>query len=237
MKELSKKKFNPGFLMSGFVIFFLPVLLFLGYWQITRGYEKQEMWERFTLNKSLPPLAESEILDLNIKNLNYRNVTITGKYMPRTFLLDNRIYKNQSGYEVFTAFVSRNQKVYLINRGWIDKNRIESIKAPGESLQIEGVYSPFVRFGLDLSNNPPGNKFPLIVQELTYEKVSNLLTKDIELEYSVIQLSAASQGSLEPIWKPSVFKASKHWAYAAQWLGLALALIYLFVYFGYKEKK
>ena len=149
---------------------------------------------------------------------------------------DNRIYKNQSGYEVFTTFVSRNQKVYLINRGWIDKNRIESIKAPGESLQIEGVYSPFVRFGLDLSNNPPGNKFPLIVQELTYEKVSNLLTKDIELEYSVIQLSAASQGSLEPIWKPSVFKASRHWAYAAQWLGLALALIYLFVYFGYKEK-
>ena len=65
MKELSKKKFNPGFLMSSFVIFFLPVLLFLGYWQITRGYEKQEMWERFTLNKSLPPLAESEILDLN----------------------------------------------------------------------------------------------------------------------------------------------------------------------------
>ena len=87
------------------------------------------------------------------------------------------------------------------------------------------------------ANNLPGNKFPLIVQELTYEKVSSLLTKNIVLEHSVIQLSAASQGSLEPIWKPSVFKASKHWAYAAQWLGLALALIYLFVYFGYKQKK
>ena len=237
MKELSKKKFKPGILMSSFVIFFLPVLLFLGYWQITRGYEKQEMWEKFTLNKSLPPLAESEILDLNIKNLNYRSITITGRYIPRTFLLDNRIYKNQIGYEVFTPFVSRNQKVYLINRGWIAKNKSDSIKTPEERLQIEGVSSPFVRFGLDLSNSLPDNKFPSIVQELTYEKVSSLLTKNIVLEHSVIQLSAASQGSLEPIWKPSVFKASKHWAYAAQWLGLALALIYLFVYFGYKEKK
>ena len=52
MKELSQK-FNPGTLMSCFVIFFLPLLLFLGYWQIAKGFEKKVIWETYNSNSSL----------------------------------------------------------------------------------------------------------------------------------------------------------------------------------------
>ena len=111
------------------------------------------------------------------------------------------------------------------------------IDSPLGMQQIEGLYSPFIRFGLALTKTSDQEGFPLVLQELTYTKASSFLEKNIKLEPAVIQLSASSSGSLEPIWKPTIFKASRHWAYAFQWFGLAIVLIYLYVFFGYKQGK
>ena len=42
------RKFKPGKAMTVFVVFFLPVLLALGAWQVNRGIEKQEIWVQKT---------------------------------------------------------------------------------------------------------------------------------------------------------------------------------------------
>ena len=101
--------------------------------------------------------------------------------------------------------------------------------------QIEGLFSPFIRFGLALTKTSDQEGFPLVLQELTYSLVISLLEENIEIENLVIQLSAASKGSFEPVWGPSELKAARHWGYATQWLGLAFALIFLYLYFGFNK--
>ena len=114
---------------------------------------------------------------------------------------------------------------------------VNSMSIPEGEQQIEGLFTPFVRFGLDLSETKSENKFPIIVQELDYESARNFLSQDMKLENNIIQLSPTSSGALETLFKPSSFKAERHWGYAVQWLGLAFVLFFLFIYFGLKQGK
>ena len=221
--------------MTCFVIFFLPILLYLGYWQISRGFEKKEIWEAYSVNKTLPPINEKELFDYQKEDLFYRSVVIQGSYINDTFLLDNRMHQSKKGYEVFTPFKSEGQQVYLINRGWTGNYSDHPFSAPEGNHFIEGIISPFDKYGLNLSKEEAKNSFPIVVQELTHSSASKLLGKNFSIEEIVIQLSAASKGSFEPIWGPTELKAPRHWGYAAQWLGLALVLVILYIYFGYKE--
>ncbi len=221
--------------MTCFVIFFLPILLYLGYWQISRGFEKKEIWEAYSVNKTLPPISEKELFVYQKEDLFYRSVVIQGSYIDDTFLLDNRMHQSKKGYEVFTPFKSEGQQVYLINRGWTGNYSDHPFSAPEGNHFIEGIISPFDKYGLNLSKEEAKNSFPIVVQELTHSSASKLLGNNFSIEEIVIQLSAASKGSFEPIWGPTELKAPRHWGYAAQWLGLALVLVILYIYFGYKE--
>ena len=221
--------------MTCFVIFFLPILLYLGYWQISRGFEKKAIWEAYSINKTLPPIQEKELSLYKIEDLFYRSVVIQGSYINDSFLLDNRVYRSKKGYEIFTPFKSEDQAVYLVNRGWTNNYSDHPFKAPEGRHLIEGIISPFNKYGLNLSKVETEKSFPVVVQELTHSSASKLLGNNLSIEKIVIQLSAASKGSFEPIWGPTELKAPRHWGYAAQWLGLALVLVILYFYYGYKE--
>ena len=235
MIKFLNKSFNPGVWMTCFVIFFLPILLYLGYWQISRGFEKKAIWEAYSINKTLPPILEKELSLYKKEDLFYRSVIIQGSYINDSFLLDNRVYRSKKGYEIFTPFKSEDQAVYLVNRGWTNNYSDHPFKAPEGRHVIEGIISPFNKYGLNLSKVETEKSFPVVVQELTHSSASKLLGNNLSIEKIVIQLSAASKGSFEPIWGPTELKAPRHWGYAAQWLGLALVLVILYFYYGYKE--
>ena len=235
MKKSISKKFEPGIPMTCFVIFFLPILLYLSYWQVNRAIEKKEIWETNSVNKTLPPLSEQDFLVTDIENKSYRSVMIRGFFIDQSFFLDNRIYRSEKGYEVFTPFKSEIERVYLINRGWTNNIEQDFFSTPSGSQQIEGVISPFSKYGLSLKETDPKGPFPITVQELTYDLASDLLGEETNIEDVVIQLSPGSKGSYEPIWGPTELKAPRHWGYASQWFGLAMALVFLYIYFGYKQ--
>jgi len=222
--------------MTIFVVFFLPVLLFLGSWQIFRGLEKQEIWSLNNLNKSLPIMAEKEALLMNFDNAVYRSVFLDGRFGEESYLLDNRLHKQEAGYEVFSVFESSNKNTYLVNRGWVSKEEFNGLETLMNSrISIEGIYSPFRRFGLNLSEEKQLTGWPKKVQELSYDQAVLDLGK--EIKEVVIQLSAGSPGAYEPIWLPAEFKPSRHYGYAVQWFGLALVLAGSYIYFGFKKEK
>ena len=51
-------KFSPGKLMTAFVVFFFPILIYLGSWQVMRGLEKKDIVNQHYENKSLPVISE-----------------------------------------------------------------------------------------------------------------------------------------------------------------------------------
>ncbi len=158
MIKFLKNSFNPGVWMTCFVIFFLPILLYLGYWQISRGFEKKAIWEVYSINKTLPPIQEKELSLYKIEDLFYRSVVIQGSYSNDSFLLDNRVYRSKKGYEIFTPFKSEGQQVYLVNRGWTSNYSDHPFKAPEGKHLIEGIISPFDKYGLNLSKVEKNSK-------------------------------------------------------------------------------
>jgi len=225
------KNFKPGRGMSIFVIVFFPLLLFLGTWQVVRGLEKQDILDRYDFNRSLIPVEANQLSNEDIESNYYRTVSLEGQFMQQSYLLDNRIYRQKSGYEIFSLFHSNSNTYFLINRGWTDKEKIAEINLP-KKVRIQGLYTPFRRFGLSLSAEPFVNGWPKIVQELSFEQALRDLSPEYSPQPAVIQLSAGSPGAFEPIWKPTIFKASRHYGYAIQWFGLALVLLISYIYFG-----
>ncbi|URQ66637.1 SURF1 family protein [SAR86 cluster bacterium] len=227
-------KFSPGKLMTAFVVFFFPILIYLGSWQVMRGLEKKDIVNQHYENKSLPVISEKEMATLNSENLIYRTVNLEGEYQSESYILDNRLYRQEAGYEIFTAFETSEKNLFLINRGWVSKEDYENGTEEAEGkVTIQGVLSPFKRFGLNLVDQIYLDGWPKLVQQVDYETTKNDIGNSIN--ESVIQLSAASAGAFEPIWKPVDLKPSRHFGYALQWFGLALVLICSYFYYGYKK--
>lgn len=222
--------------MTFFVMFFFPILIFLGSWQVSRGIDKTDIVEKHYMNKSLPVINEKEMSVMNEDNLKYRTVSLYGEFGQESYLLDNRLYRQEAGYEVFTTFETSENSVFLINRGWISKedfNYDEDILLKEKGISIQGLLSPFTRFGLNLVDESYEDAWPKLVQQIDYEAAKKDLGSNIN--NSVIQLSAGSSGALEPIWKPVDLKPSRHYGYALQWFGLAIVLICSFFYYGFKK--
>ena len=206
--------------MTFFVMFFFPILIFLGSWQVSRGIDKTDIVEKHYMNKSLPVINEKEMSVMNEDNLKYRTVSLYGEFGQESYLLDNRLYRQEAGYEVFTTFETSENSVFLINRGWISKedfNYDEDILLKEKGISIQGLLSPFTRFGLNLVDESYVDTWPKLVQQIDYEAAKKDLGANIN--NSVIQLSAGSSGALEPIWKPVDLKPSRHYGYALQWCG------------------
>ncbi len=222
--------------MTIFVMFFFPILIFLGSWQVSRGIDKTDIVEKHYMNKSLPVINEKEMSVMSEDNLKYRTVNLYGEFGQESYLLDNRLYRQEAGYEVFTIFETSENRVFLINRGWISKegfNYDEDILLKEKGISIQGLLSPFTRFGLNLVDESYEDTWPKLVQQIDYEAAKKDLGSNIN--NSVIQLSAGSSGALEPIWKPVDLKPSRHYGYALQWFGLAIVLICSFFYYGFKK--
>jgi len=216
--------------------FFFPILIFLGSWQVSRGIDKTDIVEKHYMNKSLPVINEKEMSVMNKDNLKYRTVNLYGEFGQESYLLDNRLYRQEAGYEVFTTFETSENSLFLINRGWISKedfNYDEDILLKEKGISIQGLLSPFTRFGLNLVDESYEDTWPKLVQQIDYEAAKKDLGSNIN--NSVIQLSAGSSGALEPIWKPVDLKPSRHYGYALQWFGLAIVLICSFFYYGFKK--
>ena len=78
--------------MTAFVVFFFPILIYLGSWQVSRGLDKEDIVSQHYENKSLPVINEKEMPSINSKNLTYRTVNLRGEFGQESYLLDNRLY-------------------------------------------------------------------------------------------------------------------------------------------------
>ena len=154
--------------MTAFFVFFFPILIFLGSWQVSRGMEKTKIVSQHNLNKSLPAIDEVQIQNLQDQELMSRTVNLEGTFGEQSYILDNRLYRQEAGYEVFTLFETSLNETYLVNRGWLSKEKIDMNKIFQEKkkLTLQGTLSPFRKFGLSLDEEIVQAGWPKYVQQL-----------------------------------------------------------------------
>ena len=119
------RKFSTKTGVVSTIVTALLVVLFarLGLWQLDRAEEKRSMLAAKELAATVSALTTLDE-HTSIRDIVYRNVELSGSYdYSKQFLLDNRIHKQQAGYEVITPFYpSESDGFVLVNRGWVGHN-------------------------------------------------------------------------------------------------------------------
>lgn len=226
--------FHPGWKLSLFTLFFLPILLSLGFWQLDRAHQKKVLQQEYQ-KTSEAQIIPIQAISSSDKELDYTKVKLTGHYdNQHSFLVDNRTLNGRVGYEVITPFlVSNMNHAIFINRGWIaqgkTRDELPDIPSIDNTVSIEGrLYTPTKPsvFVPEMSFNSL-EKWPIVIQYIDIEKMAKIIEKP-KFSY-VISLEENMPGALQRIWQPISLSPTKHIGYAVQWFGLALALIILYI--------
>lgn len=233
-------QFRPGWKLSLFFILMLPCLLSLGFWQLQRGQEKQQILELVDERRSAAPMAISQLLQA--EDVAYVQVRLRGSYLTdRVILLDNQLYQGQFGYEVIMPFRSVGGDLLLVSRGWVPgslhREQLPVLEPVAATVDLLAeVYVPLGEaYTLEDTALPPG--WPKRVQVLDLDALAQALSQP--LYPYVLRLRSGSATVLQGHWQDVNIQPQKHTAYAVQWFAMAVALVvlYLSVAFGFLKSK
>ena len=212
------------------------LLIDLGFWQLHRAHDKRQLLHDFQQHSEQPPMTLAKLKLNNIAAYRYRNIMLTGYFDNRhQFLLDNRFYKNQVGYQVLTPFIPvGSKKALLINRGWLpvghSRKHLPYIPDIQGRWKIRGFVDLFPKKTFVLKEIAR-ESWPRLLPVLDFVKISRQLSQPI---YPFIVLLAPHQRFVFAIdgkrgWHPLTMKPARHVGYAVQWFALALALLIIFI--------
>jgi surfeit locus 1 family protein len=232
-----KFRVNFNWKLALFVVIFLPILLRLGNWQLERADEKRNMLQE------QQALVHGENIDIRHLGENqqksYQNVSLFGEFSNKQFLLDNQIYNGKFGYELIQAFQLKQGDVVLVSRGWIagslDRRELPIVNTPTGELELRGyLYKPSESFQLEESAENAG--WPKVVQSLKLEKMYKALGENGKVAHVfLVRLQQDDAALLTAHWQLINVQPEKHTAYAAQWFGMALLLVVMFIVASVKK--
>jgi surfeit locus 1 family protein len=237
MFSLASKVKNQWQLSLLFLLF-LPLLLRLGFWQLARADEKQQLMTVYQQQRALP--AQKFDFSIPEKITNYQTVIIEGVYdLQRYWLVDNKPRGGKVGYEIVMPLWTGAQWL-LINRGWVLapslRNQLPVLETPTKKITIEGYfYQPSKNAVLNSNESDLLQEWPKRVLQLDYQMAENALGKPTYP--AVFRIADDSPSAFVTDWPMINTLPEKHQAYAVQWFAMAVALLGLYGWALYKEPR
>lgn len=234
------KRFCPGIAPTLVVLVLLPVLVALGFWQLSRGEQKRELLAVYAERRVSEPVS---LFDLqHNQDPAFRRVRLHGQFdAAHSLLLDNRMHDGKLGVELLQPFLDQASGLWLLlNRGWLpwpDRRTPPVFTTPEQPLNIDAwVYvAPGATF--QLHADPADAKWPRLVTAIEPGKLWSELGRD---GYAYEVREESGPGAYLTEWPVVAMGPEKHLGYAVQWFAMALALLALYFYLGWhnaKEKK
>lgn len=229
-------RFRPGWLPTLVVIMLLPLMIWLGFWQLERAEEKRGLIAVSDTRRLMPPLPLQALEQQSA--LAYSRVSVHGTFdAAHSVLLDSRTRGGVAGVELLQPLYDQASGLWvLVNRGWIawpDRRIPPQFTTPERPLSLTGwVYLP------------PGEGFLLRQTESSaWPKLVNAV--DVPALWKQLGRGGAPfQVRLDPgsatyqaDWPVVAMDPQKHVGYAVQWFAMALALLVLFIYLGIRNAR
>lgn len=211
-------KFRPSPRLSLLLLILAFLLARLGFWQLERMGDKQELFDEFSNS----------------------GVQVSGTYETRHVLLDNKIHQGRAGVHVLTPFILNDGTALLVNRGWLplpaDRLKLPEVPTDGATRVLSGrMWAPStggVRLGEPDALS--SDQWPQLVTYLEPVAIEQAL--GLSLSPELMLLDAADPSGFEGRqWKAAEMTPAVHGAYAVQWFGLAVACIVIWVVLGVKR--
>lgn len=211
----------------GIVLVVVSVSLFckLGLWQYHRAAEKEQLLNQAKATNSYISLSTS----FEIKP--FQKLEVSGTYEKQSFLLDNRFYQHQVGFDVL-ALLKVSDKYLLVDRGWVKatQNRkvLPILKTVQPTFQHKGqAYYPSEKSWVLDNAMPDVEKNIVLLQKVDIPQLSKLL--NVELYPFVLRLDRSDPNALVREWQVVTMKPEKHLGYAMQWFSFALIALVIFI--------
>ena len=231
------KRFRPGIVPTLVVALLLPMLVSLGFWQLSRGAEKSALLNSYAERRAAEPMASTELQ--NTQDPAFRRVRLHGQFDPEhSVLLDNRQRDGKVGVELLQPFQDQASGLWLlVNRGWLawpDRRMPPQFTTPKQPLSVEAwVYvAPGATF--QLHADPNATTWPQLVTAVEPARLWTALERDGFAYQLRLENGPASY---QADWPIVAMGAEKHIAYAVQWFAMAIALLGLFIYLGWHNAK
>ncbi|CAD5106687.1 SURF1 family protein [Zestomonas carbonaria] len=225
-------RFRPGLLPSLLVAALLPLLVGLGFWQLSRAEEKRLLLASYEVRRVAEPISIDELE--RSADPAYRRVTLHGHFDDRhSLLLDNRIHAGRVGVELLQPFYDQASGLWLlVNRGWLpwpDRRVPPAFDTPegAQALRAWVYVPPGANFRLQA--DPSGGAWPRLVTAVDPRGLWKQLGRGgLPLELRLEPGPAAYVAD----WPVVAMSPEKHTGYAVQWFAMAAALGGLFIYLG-----
>lgn len=221
--------FRPGWLLTVFVAVFLPVFIGLGSWQLNRAEQKAQLSAQLEAGRAVQDLPAGSVPTL------YQHYQLKGRLDGRhLWLLDNRTYQGQAGYELWVPMIT-DQGWYLVSAGWVagtgDRQQLPQPVVPKAKQPWLAQGRPLSQTVV-LAETTSVSTWPQLLQTLDPKAMAEQLGWDEPL--GLLQLSAGQPGVGPVIWTPTVMTAERHRGYAVQWFAMAVALLLMYIYAGWR---
>jgi surfeit locus 1 family protein len=228
------KTFSPGLLPTLITVPVVLILLALSIWQVNRYIWKVNLVDQINTQLAADPvpLPAGAIVP---EDWQYRRVSVTG-----TFDHDNELHlfshadKGRKGFQIITPF-RRNIEgdVVLVNRGWVPELRRDP--AARKAGLLEGVITlnGIARkpWGKSWSFMPASNAETNVWLYGELDDMSEKIGTKVAPVFVEVEATDIPGGF--PIGgQTRVTLPNNHFQYAFTWLGLALAMIVIFVVYG-----
>jgi cytochrome oxidase assembly protein ShyY1 len=218
----------------------LPVLVRLGFWQLSKEVEKRELLAVYDSRQQEAPVPLAA-LDAAADDLQYRQVSFTGyPDNAHVFLLDNRTYKGRVGYEVLQAVRTDAGAVVFINRGWAAQGATRAdlpVIAPlPEVLELRGsVYVPVGEQAV-LGAALMDSGWPKVIEVLAPARMHTVAALAGRRVPYTVRVAEGVNGALVRYWPVVNLSPETHRGYAVQWFAMALALTLLYLYYSTRQE-
>jgi len=204
-------------------IFFIFIVLSLGTWQVFRLNSKSQLISDLENN------LKRNSIDFNVDiDKEYTKVLLKKKNLKSKIFLYH-LNKGEIGFKVIVPYEVNSSLLVLVDKGWIRKDKINSIK---NSLLNDDIIEGYTKKIREKKLFTPKNN---INEDFLYSvEIDNLkksLNKNI-YPLLIIQTSKTKKDIIPNDYRVSL--SNNHLQYAITWYGLALFTIIFFLYYRKK---
>ena len=204
-------------------IFFIFIVLSLGTWQVFRLYSKSKLISDLENN------LKRNSIDFNVDiDKEYTKVLLKKKNLKSKIFLYH-LNKGEIGFKVIVPYEVNSSLLVLVDKGWIRKDKINSIK---NSLLNDDIIEGYTKKIREKKLFTPKNN---IKEDFLYSvEIDNLkksLNKNI-YPLLIIQTSKTKKDIIPNDYHIGL--SNNHLQYAITWYGLALFTIIFFLYYRRK---
>jgi surfeit locus 1 family protein len=232
-------EFKPALWPTLVTLIFLVFLTSLGFWQLDRARQKQEILDKYQADHGGTAIS-IDTSSLSVQGLDYQLAEAKGVFnTEQQFLLDNRTHKGAVGYHVITPLLIADETAILVDRGWVplgvSREQLPDVSVDVSKRTIKGKLKPVQEKVFMLGEEQPRKGWPYRVHHVNIKRFSE------ELGYSLspylLLLNPDDPSGYVRDWKPFKFGPERNVGYAVTWFSLAVTLLLIYLVVNSRKVK